>query len=228
MDLRLAKLYDRFVVLTQEDKGYWGDLPNIRVIPNAQSFIPKATALLQAKRVIAVGRYDYQKGFDDLIHVWKKVHGSETGWQLAIYGGGPMKEELENLRDQLGLQNDVLLCDAVKDIEKIYMEGSLLVMTSRYEGLPMVLIEGQSCGLPVVSYACKCGPRDIINDGENGFLIEEGDRDTFAAKIIQLIGDEKLRSKMGLKAKENSQNYQEEKVMAEWVNMFNELRVLKP
>lgn len=226
-DLRLARLYDRFVVLTQEDKGYWGSLPNIQVIPNAQSFVPQEAAQLQAKRVIAVGRYDYQKGFDDLIHIWNKVNQFHKDWELAIYGGGPMKRELEELKNKLGLQDKVHLCAPVKEIEQIYMNGSILAMTSRYEGLPMVLIEGQSCGLPVVSYACKCGPRDMINDGQNGFLINEGDRDTFAAKIIQLIEDAPMRVAMGKEARENAQHYHKEKVMAQWLAMFNELKASK-
>lgn len=222
-DLSIAQQYDRFVVLTEEDKGYWGDLNNMEVIPNANSFEPAGTAELTKKRVIAVGRYDYQKGFDDLIKAWKIVHQQQADWMLSIYGNGPLKPELEKLIRELCLEKVVQLCPPVKNIENEYRNSSILAMTSRYEGLPMVLLEGQVCGLPLVSYACKCGPRDLVEDGKNGYLIEEGDIKSFAEKLIVLMEQPDLRVQMGHDSKRRSKNFTEKIVMQQWVDLFNRL-----
>lgn len=222
-DLSIAGQYNRFVVLTEEDKSYWGDLNNIEVIPNANSFEPIDTADLTKKRVIAVGRYDYQKGFDDLIKAWKIVHQQQPDWILSIYGDGPLKSELEKLVNDFGLEDVIQLCLPVKNIEKEYRNSSILAMTSRYEGLPMVLLEGQVCGLPLVSYACKCGPKDIIEDGKNGFLIEEGNIKSFAEKLILLMERSDLRVQMGIESKMKSRNYTEATIMKKWLDLFNAL-----
>lgn len=226
-DLKIARSYDRFVVLTQEDRGYWGDLVNIRVIPNAHSFNLDETAVLEKSNVVAVGRYDYQKGFDELIAIWSEVHRQHPDWQLSIYGNGPLKEEMKRQIAALGLEDSVRLCDPVKNIEQVYLQSALLLMTSRYEGLPMVLLEAQACGVPMVSYACKCGPKDIISDGENGYLIPEGERELFSQRIDALIRDVSLRKKMGQVAKLRSEGFSEDKVMEKWVELFTELTGVK-
>src|SRR5690606_14807553 len=125
-DLAIARKYDRFVVLTEEDKLYWGNLMNLQVIPNANRFDPLGKADMTTKRVIAVGRYDYQKGFDDLIKIWKVVHEQQPDWILAIYGNGPLESQLQKLVSDLRLQRVIQLCPPVKDIEKEYMSSSIL------------------------------------------------------------------------------------------------------
>ena len=222
-DLNTVKKYDRFVVLTEEDKGYWGSLPNVAVIPNANSFEPDRASDLTAKRVIAVGRYDYQKGFDELIKAWTLVYQVHPDWSLVIFGQGPLKEDMQALINELGLQSVVQLCAPVENIEREYLQSSILALTSRYEGLPMALLEAQVCGLPLVSYACKCGPRDVIRDGENGFLINEGDRGVLAAKLIQLMDNSAIRLQMGCKSRLLSKNYAEKVVMQRWQALFQEL-----
>lgn len=221
-DLRIVQQYDKFVVLTEEDKAYWGEIPNIVVIPNANSFQIQEKSNLDAQKVIAVGRYDYQKRFEDLIESWKIVHQKEPNWQLNIYGKGPEKDSLQQLIDKSLLNNSVFLREPVRDIDKKYSESSLIVMTSRYEGLPMALLEGQAAGLPMVSYTCKCGPRDIIKEGVNGFLIEEGDKEGIANKILTIIKDKELREEMGRNSYEMSKNFSEEVVMNKWIQLFNE------
>lgn len=223
LDMQTVKKYDRFVVLTEEDRGYWGDLSNIQVIPNANSFVPSSYSELTAKRVIAVGRYDFQKRFEDLIKVWAIVQQWVPDWKLDIFGHGPLKMNLQEAIDQAGLQNAIRLCDPVKNIEKEYVNSSILAMTSRYEGLPMALLEAQACGLPLVSYACKCGPRDIIREEQNGFLIAEGDYEGMAAKLRTLMESDLLRKKMGLKALAIAENYTVEKVMKQWMTLFEEV-----
>lgn len=223
-DQNIVVKYDRFVVLTEEDKGYWGDLHNIEVIPNANSFEPQSTAELNDKRVIAVGRYDFQKGFDDLIQIWKAVHQQVPEYKLDIFGRGPLEGELQTLIQELKLQDTVFLRSPVKDIASEYLKSACVVMSSRYEGLPMALLEGQVCGLPMVSYTCKCGPKDIITDGVNGFLVPEGDKELFASRLVQVLKDEELRRKMGQDAKEMSARFSEAEVMKKWLTLFNSVK----
>ncbi|MBE8712353.1 glycosyltransferase family 4 protein [Sphingobacterium hungaricum] len=223
-DVLLARKYDSFVVLTHEDKKYWNDLDNMVVIPNANSFEPQSQSSLINKRVIAVGRYDYQKGFDNLIKIWKVVNQYYPDWSLDIFGDGPLKKSYKRLINDLELNASVSLCPPVKDIEREYIKRSILVMTSRYEGFGMALTEAQSCGLPLIAFACKCGPRDIIKDGVNGFLVEEYDNDIMSEKLMKLMGDENLRIEMGSNAKLMSDNFSLEKIMAIWLELFDTLK----
>lgn len=220
-DLSIAKKYDRFVVLTDEDKSYWGTLSNIEVIPNANSFIPSRHALLEQKKALAIGRFDYQKGFEDLIQAWQIIHVRSPDWILNIYGHGPLKDKFEGLIDSLNLKSTVFLKEPRKDVEAVYLDHSILAMTSRYEGLPMVLLEAQSCGLPLVAYACKCGPRDIIH--ENGILVEEGNIASMADSLLRLTQDIDLRMKMGAFSRDNASYFTEEKIMIKWVKLFDSL-----
>lgn len=210
-DAGTAAKYDRFVVLTEEDKGYWGDMDNIRVIPNPRTFVLPEPASLQSQTVLAVGRYSHQKGFDLLLNAWKKMDTS--GWTLRIAGSG----------DPLGDLPANVITGPSTDIVDEYRSAAFLVMSSRYEGLPMVLLEAQAAGLPVVSFACKCGPRDVITDGVDGFLVPEGDIDGLAAGMKRLMDDEHLRRRMGAAAFRNSARYDKERIMSLWDNLFREL-----
>lgn len=221
LDKRLARKYERFVVLTHEDLMYWKGLKNIVVIPNAQSFSPYGRAELDNKCAIAVGRLDYQKGFDELILIWKKITDKFPEWQLHIYGEGPLRSQLQDQIDGYSLTDKVFLKQPIKNIMKIYLDSAVALMTSRYEGLPMALLEAQSCGVPMVAMACKCGPKDIIKSGQNGFLIDEGDHEDFAHKVGLLISDVELRRKMGNNAREMAQNFTVDKIMRQWLNLFN-------
>lgn len=221
-DLRLAKKYDKFVVLTEEDKLNWGNLSNLINIPNPNSFESSKISELNNKNVIAVGRLDYQKSFDELIIAWSKLDEKYDDWKLNIYGDGPLKDNLFELIKSLKLQNRVFINSVVKDIKEKYIESSILAMTSKYEGLPMALLEGQVCGLPLVSYACKCGPRDIIKDGENGFLISQGDVLSFKNALEQLMEDYQLRVFMGKNSVKLSEKYSMSNVMNQWINVFKE------
>lgn len=222
-DLSLVRRYARFVVLTKEDAEYWGNLSNIEVIPNANSFVSETKALCDEKRVIAVGRYDYQKGFEDLIAAWKYVSDKHPEWMLAIFGHGPLKEEMLKQINELELSNSVRLEKPVQNIKREYLHSSILAMSSRYEGLPMTLLEAQSCGLPIAAYACKCGPRDIITNGKSGFLIEEGNIRELADRLVQLIEDPELRKSMGREGVLNSEEFGIEKIMWKWESLFNDL-----
>ena len=222
-DEKTAKRFDRFVVLTEEDKENWGNQEHICVIPNANTFSPIRTAALDAKKVIAVGRYSYQKGFDRLIDAWRIVTKSCPDWQLEIVGEGDEKVALQNRIDRYGLAEQVKLMPATSAIEEVYLDASVMVLSSHYEGLPMVLLEAQSFGLPIVSFACQCGPKDIVEDGETGYLVPEGNVEQLAERLVNVMTNETLRKAMGRRAKEASYRYDEDRVMKQWIDMFKSL-----
>lgn len=222
MDERLVRKFDRFVVLTEEDSKMWGEMQNIRVIPNAANFIAQKYSDCSEKRVIAVGRLDYQKSFDRLIMVWEKVHEKMPDWRLDIFGQGEWKAMLQGMIDERGLQDCVRLNGPTKDIGKEYAESSMLVMSSHYEGFPMVMIEAMACGLPAVCFDFKCGPRDIIVEGENGLIVPDGDIEGLAEAIVRLMKEETLRKRMGENAKRVVKTYSEERVMGQWINLYEE------
>lgn len=222
-DINVVSDFDRFIVLTEEDKGYWGGLANIQVIPNARSFAFEKPAELNEKTVIAVGRYCYQKDLSKLINAWCHVCKNVDDWKLHLVGDGEDREILQKQIDELALNDKVILGRAETDMKTVYANASILALSSRYEGLPMVLLEAQAAGLPIVSFECKCGPRDVITDGVDGFLVKEGDVEALAARLSQLIQDEALRKSMGKEAYRNSERFSEERVMAQWEKLFKEV-----
>ncbi len=222
MDEKMVRKFDRFVVLTQEDKEMWGEMPGIRVIPNAANFIAEKYSDCTAKRVIAVGRLDYQKSFDRLILVWEKIHQQMPDWRLDIFGQGEWIEMLQGMIDERGLQETVRLNGPTKDIGKEYSDSSMLVMSSHYEGFPMVMIEAMACGLPAVCFDFKCGPRDIIKEGENGLIVKDGNIEGLAEAVVKLMKDDELRKRMGENAKKVVETFSEAKVMDKWMRLYEE------
>lgn len=224
-DERIVSRFDKFVVLTNEDRGYWGNLPNIEVIPNAALSVVVQGSDVSQKRVIVVGRLDYQKGFDRLIQAWSIVtkNTNLADWTLDIFGQGEWHDKLVDMIESYGLQKSVHVKEPVKDIMSEYVNSSLLVMTSNYEGFPMVMIEAMSCGLPVVSFDFKCGPKDIIEDGVNGLIAENGNVKELAEKLVRVMSDDSLRKSMSKNAVNIINRYSEETVMGMWVNLFKKL-----
>lgn len=223
MDDQLVRKFDKFVVLTQEDAKMWGDIPNIEVIPNAAMFVADKYSNCTEKRVIAVGRLDYQKSFDRLIEAWDIVKDYAQDWRLDIFGQGEWKDMLNQMIKDRGLESCVKINAPTKNIGEEYAKSSILVMSSHYEGFPMVMIEGMACGLPAVSFDFKCGPRDIIDDGVNGYIVEDGDLGDLAQGMLNLIKDEPLRKSMGEAAKTVVERYSEDKVMAKWENCYKSI-----
>lgn len=222
-DARVVSRFDKFVVLTHEDKEYWGNLRNMCVIPNARTFEVSQPATLGTKKVIAVGRFNHQKGFERLIDAWAMVVREMPDWTLHIVGDGELRTELQQQIDCLNLSVHVILGRAEKDMISVYKDASILAMSSYYEGLPMVLLEAQAIGLPIVSFDCKCGPKDVIEDGVDGFLVKEGNIEELAQKLLVLMQDANLRNQMGSAAYARSERYSEERVMKQWTELFDEV-----
>lgn len=224
-DERIVRRFDKFVVLTHEDQSYWGALPNLEVIPNAAMHLTDRFADGSARRVIAVGRLDYQKGFDRLIRAWDLVQrsGRFADWRLDIFGQGEWHDMLQGMIDERGLAATTHLCRPTTQIGDEYARSSLLAMSSHYEGFPMVMIEAMASALPVVSFDYKCGPKDIIRPGENGLLVRDGDEEGLAQALMTLMEDDVLRKRMSQRAREVVKEYSEEAVMARWMRLFTSI-----
>lgn len=223
-DERIVRRFDRFVVLTQEDAGYWGALPNLQVIPNAALPVPETRWSPYSRRVIAVGRLDYQKGFDRLVKAWALLPSDlRDSWQLEIFGQGEWEVRLQELIRKKGVKESARVNPPTKEIFREYAASSFLVMSSHYEGFPMVLLEAMACGLPGVCFTFPCGPKDVIEDGKNGLLVPEGDIPALAGAMERLMRDQALRERMSMAAREIIRTYSEEKVMQQWIQCFNSL-----
>ena len=217
------KRLDRFVVLTKEDKLAWKELDNVEVIPDPLAFDINEVSPLTNKRVIAVGRYVYQKGFDLLLQAWSKIEKLIPDWELAIYGMGD-RTLYESLIDSLQIdKNRCHLYGPTDDIKREYLNSSLFVFSSRFEGFGMVLIEAMACGLPVVSFDCPCGPKDIVSDGKDGILVENGNVLELADHMISLTEDDKRRKSMSENASKNVQRFKIENIAQQWKKLFEEL-----
>ena len=219
---KLINLYDEFLVLTEQDKEQW-DNDKIKVIPNPLPFYPTKVSSLKNKKIISIGRLEHQKGYDILIDVWNIISKKYPDWTLEIYGEGSERENLQNKVNKLGLGKSFLLKGVVKNIQDKYLESSIYVMSSRYEGFGMVLVEAMSCGLPVISFDCPCGPKDIIKNNEDGFLIEFGNIEKMAKKIEELIINGEKRKLFGKNAKKNVQIFSQDKVMNQWKELFESM-----
>ncbi|WP_394706809.1 glycosyltransferase family 4 protein [uncultured Bacteroides sp.] len=160
-----------FVVLTNEDKENWNELDNVQVICNPLSFFTEKTSPCINKKIIAVGSYNYVKGYDRLIDTWEIVAKKHPDWELHIYGGGNRDNFIKNIQEKK-LETSFFCHKAENNIQDKYIESSIFVLSSRYEGMPMVLLEAMSCGLPPVSFACPCGPRDIIQNQLMGYWLK--------------------------------------------------------
>ncbi len=217
-----VKQLDRFVVLTHEDATYWEGLTNLIVIPNPITIKNEQYSDCTTKRAIAVGRYTYQKGFDILLSAWKDVYKKHPDWQLYIYGGGNKEAYIKQVK-KMGLKSGVHCEGPITNVTEKYLESSIFILSSRFEGLPLVLMEAMSVGLAPVAFACPCGPKDIINDGENGLLCKNGDTTELASKVCELIEDENLRKVIGQNAANSIKKYSLDNIMHQWNDLFEEI-----
>ena len=215
------KKLDRFVVLTEEDKASWTELENVEVIPDPLAFEIDKVSPLTNKRVIAVGRYVYQKGFDILLQAWAKIEKRHNDWELAIYGMGdrtPYEQIIEKMHID---RNRCHLNGPTDDIKQEYLNSSLFVFSSRFEGFGMVLIEAMACGLPVISFDCPCGPKDIVRHQEDGLLVPSGDVAELSDAIHQLLSDDALRHEMATKAIVNVRRFELSEIAERWKNLYD-------
>ena len=222
MDKNVRKLQG-VVLLTEDDAQSWTGIAPTYVIPNSLPFEPTEISNHHYKQAIAVGRYNNAKGYEYLVDAWKKVFQKHPDWKIHIYGSGELKEQVKLLIEENKLQNTMLMHEPTDHIREKYLESSICVVSSRYEGFSMVILESMVCGVPVVSFDCPYGPKNIICNGEDGILVEYLNTQDMADKICQLIENPELRKEMGRKAHNNIQRYSKDHVMKLWIDLFNKL-----
>lgn len=215
---------DGFVVLTKADRKDWEKVrPDTIQIYNPLTFHGPAVSPLTRKRCVAAGRLEAQKNFQDLIAAWKTVTDKYPDWTLSIYGNGSLRDRLQNLINATGLTGKVILEGRTDDIHRELLDSSCLAMTSRFEGFPMIILEGLVSGLPVVSYDCPKGPAEMVSTGVNGYLVEVGDSAGIARGICSIIADKALRRRFGDESRKRSAAYNLAAIMGQWDSLFRSL-----
>lgn len=221
--LKHLKQLDKFVVLTEIAKRDWPELDGVEVISDPLPYHTDDQSSLSEKRIISIGRYVYEKGNDLLLEAWSKVEKRKPDWSLDIYGMGN-RAPYETQKAQLGI--DPQRCSLhgfLKDVNHEYLSSSIFVLPSRFEGFGLVLIEAMAHGLPVLSFDCENGPRSIISDGLNGFLIPPFNVDMLSEKMMLLMDNVDLRKRIGLNAYNESMKYDMDHIGLQWKQLFDSL-----
>lgn len=215
----IERYADTIVTLTDGAKERWNKARNVIIIPNISTMPVSHYSTGDSKRIIAIGRLRWEKGFERLIDIWKSVSVKYPNWQLDIYGEGELKDQLIHKIDSENILN-IVFHEPTQDIEKEYANSSICVVTSYFEGFSLVLLEAIRHGLPCVAFDCPYGPSSIIQDGICGYLVEEGDNADFIKKLCTLIEDEQLRKQMSSAALEHSKEFNTDSIMERWNKLF--------
>lgn len=222
MNSNIAKL-DALIVLAEEHRVDWNVNIPIYVIPNFLSFSPREASKLMNKQIIMVGRYNDAKGFDYLIPAWEIVHKQHPDWILNVYGSGELHDQVVEWIQEKSLEDSIILHEPTDDIMDKYLESSICVLSSRYEGFSLVIMEAMACGVPVVSFDCPHGPRNIIKHGEDGLLVEYLNPQALADGLCQLIENEELRKRLGSNARINILRFSKDIIMGQWDALFHKI-----
>ena len=212
---------DVVVCLTQGDARNYPKARRVEVISNfvRTHAVPASEA---ERRCLFVGRLCPEKAPLRLVRLWKSIVARHPDWKLDIYGEGELEDTVRKEIINLGIGDSVVMHGYISDMAEVYSRGGILLLCSRTEGLPMVLIEAQNYGLPAVSTDCPYGPADIIKDGDNGFLVPQDNDAAFVDAVSSLIADASLRTKMAERARKTSGRYSREKIMEDWIKLFLE------
>ena len=211
---------DKLVVLTEKDREAWVELDNVVAIPDPLSLSPQTVSPLTENRVVAVARYSHEKGIDLLLRAWAIAEKRASGWRLDVFGDGDRTPYNQLIED---LHIDGSRCELhgrTDNVEAEYVNSSIFVLSSRFEGFGMVLTEAMACGLPVVSFDCPWGPRSIINDSADGLLVENGNVEALADGLTRLMGDADLRQTMAANGIKNVQRFSIEHISESWKELF--------
>lgn len=216
-----ASRFDKFVVVTEDARQEWRG-SNLTIISNPLWFKSDILIKPEHKKIVAVGRHVYQKGFDRMLKIWEEAGKQCPGWTLDIYGESNPDFNLRAMAVD-GQIPAIRFFKPVKDIISVYEEASICLMTSRYEGFGMVLLEAMECGVPCIAFDCPVGPVHIIDDAVNGFLVPDNDINAFTSRLIQLVKDAELRSEMGKAAKTKAASFNIDVIMKQWDSLFKAL-----
>ena len=223
--LFVYKKVHKVVVLTGHDKQYFDTyLPPEKtvVIPNPVNLEDVFVSPLNTKQIITVGRLEYQKGYDNLIDIFAKIHQKHPEWILNIYGKGSLKESLSGQIKRLGLENTVFLRGITNNINQVLRNSSFFIMSSHFEGFGMVLTEAMSQGVPCISFKCPNGPADIITDRVDGILVADQDMQAMESAINFFIEHPEERMRMGKQAAHNVTRFGVSELSKHWMNLFRE------
>ncbi len=215
----VLKKQDLLIVLTQRDKQNWG-FKNMYVVPNPITIVTDEVSSLTNKQILALGRLHSIKGFDLLICAWKQIIAKHSNWHLKICGKGEEYDNLINLINKLNLSQSICITNEFVEVGPEFLTSSIFVLTSQYESFGNVLVESKVYGVPIVAFDAPSGPREIIKNTEDGFLIPLNDINELADKIIFLIENESVRIEMGRNAKINSEEYNIDKVMKLYIKVI--------
>jgi glycosyltransferase involved in cell wall biosynthesis len=226
--LRAYPRLDAVTVLTEHDRADYakalaGSPVRLECIPNGIPEKDAPAAAHDAKRLVAAGRMTGQKGFDMLLDAFAIVAARHPDWTLAVYGGGPWRRRLTEQRAALGLTASVQMPGVTPHLDRELAASSIFVLSSRFEGLPMVLLEAMSTGLPVAAFDCPTGPAEVVEHGRNGLLVPAQDVAGLAAALNEMIEDPERRRAMGAAAFETSRRYFMPAVRDAWLRFFAEL-----
>ena len=220
--------FDKIIVMTEDEKKDWGAEDKVVCIPNMlpcyPSEIPDKSQINH--RVISVGRYAYQKGYDMLLSSWKYVQEKHPDWSLHIFGSRDGdRGDYESLNSIIaaGSMQNVFLYPATDDVYSEYDKSDIYVMSSRFESFGLVLIEAMSSGLPVISFDCKYGPRSIIQDGVTGAIVQPNHIEKMAEAICSLIESEEKRRNLRINARQGAKKYLPETIMPLWNDFYQSL-----
>ncbi len=221
---------DAHVSLTERDAAAYrqllGTAAEVRRIPNGIADPGVSPSTTGAPLAVAAGRLARQKGYDRLLRAWQQVREVHPEWRLRIFGEGPHRPRLEAMIERLDIAASVELAGFTDRLPDELARGSFFVLSSRFEGLPMVLLEAMSCGLPAVSFDCPTGPRELVTSGVNGLLVPPDDVPALADAIVEMIELGPRRVEMGAAAYTTSLRYRTPAIAAQWEALFEELAPL--
>jgi glycosyltransferase involved in cell wall biosynthesis len=211
---------DALAVLTEADRSEYERFLDRRVrlvrIPNSVGTPAGRTADLAAPRILAAGRLNQQKGFDLLLDAFAPVASERPEWHLLICGQGALRAPLRRRAEELGLGGRAELPGPCRDLQGEMVNASVFVLSSRFEGFPLTLLEAMSVGMAVISFDCPTGPRDLVEDGRNGFLVPPEDVGALAEAIARVTADEALRRRLGAAALETARAYTMDEIGPQW------------
>lgn len=212
---------DVVVALTQGDAEEWKKYhPFVVVIPNMVHLSRETILSSTSKKVIFVGRFDYQKRAQEAIRIWSLIRPKYPDWVLDIYGEGEFQKDIEDAAKRVG---GISVYPPTTFIFDCYQKSSILISTSLFEPFGLVIPEAMSCGLPVVAYDCQYGPADIISDGVDGFLIKQDDINAFVEKLSMLMSSMEMRKRMGDLGIQSAHRFEASQIMPLWQNLFQQL-----
>ena len=218
-----SKYSNRIITLTNEDKEAF--IKNLKVrskidyIYNPTPYPNEEKNKCENKIAISIGRLTSIKRFNELLKIWSLIERRDQEWELYIIGSGEDKEKLLKQKENLNLER-VIFIENTKNIKEYYKKASIYLMTSKFEGLPMTLIEAQSFGLPIISYDIKTGPKDIITNGKDGYLIEDNNKELFVEKFLELANNEEKMQEFSKQAYKKSNRFKINNIIEKWIEIL--------